>query len=160
MMSWNQDPEAQRWFDWPTEPLPDDQHELHCRGVIETWRAEWQAGRRAAFVVRAGGHPVGSVEVRRGGDGRGHISYLTHPDWRRRGYATRAVRLASRWAFAVGFEEVVVDVAAGNTASRRVAVAAGFTDSGERYRAETLSAFEPDKGATRTMVRYTLTRPG
>ncbi len=35
MMSWNEDRETQRWFDWPTEMPPNDQHEEHCLAVID-----------------------------------------------------------------------------------------------------------------------------
>lgn len=161
MMSWNQDTEAQRWFDWPTD-LPNDQHVVHCRNVIETWRTEWAAGRRAPFVVRdlGSGVAVGSVEVRSNDEGRWLVSYLTHPDWRRRGFATRAVRLAGAWAFStLLIEELHLEVAEDNIASRMVAAGVGFIDTGHRFASEPVVSFEPEIGVTRTMIRYALRQP-
>lgn len=162
MMSWNQDIEAQRWFDWSTDPPPNEQHEVHCRSVIETWRTEWPAGRRAPFVVRdlTSGVAVGNVEVRLNDEGKWLVSYLTHPAWRSRGFAKRALRLACRWAFStLAIEELHLEVAEDNIASRKVAAGVGFIDTGHRFESEPVVSFEPEIGMTRTMIRYALSQP-
>lgn len=64
------------------------------------------------------------------------VGYSTHPDARRRGVTTEAVRLAVRHAFVpledggLGRPRVTGYAAAGNVASRRVLEAAGFAPTG------------------------------
>ncbi len=81
-MSWNQDMEAQRWFDWPTEMPPHDQHEEHSCKVIEECRADRTAGHGAPFSVRgaAGGVAVGSVDLQPKHEGEWFVSCSTQSD--------------------------------------------------------------------------------
>ncbi len=162
MMAWDADAEAQRWFDWPTE-LPDPAaHEAHCIDVIAGWRTDSTAGRRAPFAIRrsARGETVGSVELRFDDD-MWYISYLTHPDWRGRGFATRAVRLVCEWAFTVlDIDGIGLVVAEDNGASRAVARHVGFVETGRRTTSPPVDNYQPDVGSTRTMVEYVLGRSG
>jgi RimJ/RimL family protein N-acetyltransferase len=68
----------------------------------------------------------------------GQIGYLVAPDARRRGVASGAVSLLSRWALGpLGLARVEIRVDVENDASQRVAEAAGFTREGVlRSRAE------------------------
>ncbi len=162
MMSWNQDPEAQRWFDWPIEMPDHDQHEEDCLAVIDGWRTDWAAGRRAPFVVHhvTSGEVIGSVELQLNDDREWCISYLIHPDWRGRDIATRAVRLACRWAFStLGANKIRLEAAEDNPASHAVARKAGFVDTGQRTKSQPLVNYSPEIGAIRTMIEYVLDRP-
>ncbi len=66
----------------------------------------------------------------------GEVGYWVHPDARRRGVATRAVRAVTRHALlgldegGLGLRRVLLRVAEGNTASEGVARAVGFTRVG------------------------------
>ena len=72
------------------------------------------------------------------------IGYWIHPDARRRGIATAAVRAAARHALlpasegGLGLRRVALRAVTGNVASLRVATAAGFTRTGTDRRAERL----------------------
>jgi RimJ/RimL family protein N-acetyltransferase len=58
--------------------------------------------------------------------GQANLAYGIYPAWRRRGIATRAVRLACEHALSVGASEVVIRVDPDNPASAAVARRAGF----------------------------------
>jgi RimJ/RimL family protein N-acetyltransferase len=68
----------------------------------------------------------------------GQVGYWVAPDARRRGVASRAVRLLSRWALrSLGLARVEIRADVENEASHRVAEACGFTREGVlRSRAE------------------------
>jgi RimJ/RimL family protein N-acetyltransferase len=69
----------------------------------------------------------GGVEIRVRADRRANVSYIVFPDARKRGLATRAVRLAARWAFSeLDIEGLVAIVDESNVASIGVALASGF----------------------------------
>jgi RimJ/RimL family protein N-acetyltransferase len=54
-----------------------------------------------------------------------------HPDFRGRGYTTRALRLVAEWAFAqAGFVRLELGAKLHNVASQRAAAAAGFEPDG------------------------------
>jgi RimJ/RimL family protein N-acetyltransferase len=130
--------------------------------VIEGWRLDWAAGRRAPFAVRhaASGDTVGSVELHLDDSDEWSISYLTHPAWRGRGIATRAVRLACGWAFAtLGTDRVLLSAAEDNAASRWLARNVGFVDTGQRTKSEPIVSFGPEAGVTRTIILHVLTDP-
>lgn len=160
MMSWNTDTEAQRRFDWPAEVPDTASHRAHCIDVLERWQSDWTAGRRAPFVIRRsiGGEAVGSVELRLD-EGKWHVSYLTHPAWRGRGIATRAVRLACDWAFsALDAADIRLVVAEDNEASRAVAGKVGFVETGERTESQPVVSFTPELGVRHSMIEYVLVR--
>lgn len=80
----------------------------------------------------------------RASPGQAEVGYWTHPDERGRGVTTEAVRLLVRHAFApgdaggLGLRRLLLRVADGNEASRRVARSAGFTLTGRQRSAERL----------------------
>jgi RimJ/RimL family protein N-acetyltransferase len=59
------------------------------------------------------------------------IGYSVLPEWRGRGYATRALRLISRWAFTeAGIARLTAGTHPDNKASQRVLERAGFRREG------------------------------
>ena len=71
---------------------------------------------------------------------RAEIGYWSHPAARGRGTTTEAVRLVTGHAETTGLvDSLLIRVAAGNSASRRVAVAAGYREVGTLLRAEPLA---------------------
>jgi RimJ/RimL family protein N-acetyltransferase len=88
---------------------------------------------------------LGGCELRRHDDGPFTVSYWTGAEHRRRGVATRALRLLLLYAEDEGVTDIACDVAVDNVASRRVAEAGGFSQP-------TLYT-DPD---ARAMVRLTL----
>ena len=89
-----EDEEHARRFGW----FPARSTEQTGRAAIERWQQQWHAGGQTrAFAAReaATRRLVGGCEIRLGEDGIAAMSYWTLPCHRRRGYATRAVRLAT-----------------------------------------------------------------
>jgi RimJ/RimL family protein N-acetyltransferase len=126
------DREHRRWFEFPGDFVPSLRH---SESVIRRWEEERAAGTRFAFAVRsAADHDLlGGCELRPLGDGTANLSYWTYPGHRRRGVASRAVKLACEVASAeFDFHIVQVIVDPENIASRRVAVRNAFKDMGER----------------------------
>jgi hypothetical protein len=77
--------------------------------------------------------------------------YGIAPQWRGRGLASRAVRLAARWALSLpGVTTVELRVGQDHTASQHVAVNAGFAMAG------TITQFVPGTGKTFEDLRYIL----
>jgi RimJ/RimL family protein N-acetyltransferase len=83
----------------------------------------------------------------------GALAYWVAPEARGHGVATTAVRLMSAHAFAAGLAEVHLWVRAGNTASARVALRAGFSRTPARDHALTI------KGEPWQAEYYALPRP-
>jgi RimJ/RimL family protein N-acetyltransferase len=93
----------------------------HARWAAETY-ASWAVTDPADVVL-------GQVGLRnlRLGDGTAEISYWVLPQGRRQGVARRALSAATQWAFQdVGLHRLTVMHAVVNTASCRVASAAGY----------------------------------
>lgn len=89
--------------------------------------SRWLAGERAGLVILVGGAFAGTLGVFNTRLGRqAMIGYSVRPEFRGRGVATRAVRLACAWAFASGFQRLVAGTAPDNVASQRVLGKAGF----------------------------------
>lgn len=117
------DPAWARWFG----PGAD------AAGHIQRARESWLDGTAAWFTVfRAGDERyVGEVGLRMEDRGRANLEYWLGAHARGQGLAVRAVRLAVGWAFAtldVGRLQIWTEPE--NTASQRVAEAAGFTREG------------------------------
>ncbi|MGH8960939.1 MAG: GNAT family N-acetyltransferase [Jatrophihabitantaceae bacterium] len=97
---------------------------------------DWLVGGVAPFTIvdDESGRAAGSLRVRLAGPpGVGGLGYVVHPDFRGRGYTTRALRLLVPWAFGPGgFARLELGAKAGNVASQRVAEAAGFESDGVR----------------------------
>lgn len=128
--------------------------------LVKDWLDCWD-GRRShdgatfTFVVTVPGEPrfIGVVGVAEHDDGAFKLSYGTAPDWRGRGLASRATRLASQWvARQPSVRTVEVLIEQGERASERVAVNAGFV------LAEAMNRSDPGAGAT-VQLRYIMDRP-
>jgi RimJ/RimL family protein N-acetyltransferase len=85
-------------------------------------------GLECAVVERAGGRIVGSAALRLGGEPE--IGYWIAPEAQGRGYATETTTALTEWAFGVGLPRVLLFCEVTNTASARVALAAGFRFEG------------------------------
>jgi RimJ/RimL family protein N-acetyltransferase/8-oxo-dGTP pyrophosphatase MutT (NUDIX family) len=87
--------------------------------------------RHLRFLVESRGAAVGEVSLRMLEDRVGQLSWSTEPDQRRRGIATRAVRLLTRYALEQrGLARVQAYVEPGDTASLRVAGRSGLRREG------------------------------
>lgn len=104
------------------------------RAAVERWRAGWSDGRRiASFVVTHDDEVVGSVEVRTVDPGVGELSWTLYAGHRRRGHATRAVRLLVDYALApegLGLTRVRARIEPGNESSLRLATRVGLRREG------------------------------
>ncbi len=123
-----QDPEIQRWTTVPSAYTRDDavQH------VTVVARAAWaEGGAVFAVVETATGLLAGSIGAHGLRDGIAHVGYWAAPTARRRGLTGDALRTLTRWFLgAGGAARVELVVEPDNTASVRVAEAAGFTREG------------------------------
>jgi RimJ/RimL family protein N-acetyltransferase len=130
-----QDPEIQAWT-----MVPSPYQYEHARHFVqEAIPAGLAAGTDAVFGLYhatggqllgvAGLHEITGPEARHGA--RAEIGYWTAPDARGHGYTTEAVRAICRWALSeLGLQRIEWIAFAGNEASRRLAVRAGFTIEG------------------------------
>jgi RimJ/RimL family protein N-acetyltransferase len=84
-----------------------------------------------AVVAADSGELLGSIALRFPDEGRGELGYVIGAPVRRRGYATRAVRLYARWAFEeLGIERLELLVQTDNEASLALAERVGFRREG------------------------------
>jgi RimJ/RimL family protein N-acetyltransferase len=151
------DPETQRWL--PDLPRPytfedavaylESLPEANATGEGVYWAvADPDDDRLLAQIGLMGMRP---------GRRSAEIGYWSHPDARRSGVMTTAVRLVARHALlstedgGLGLSRVQLRVARGNEASARVAEKAGFTASGVDRQAERLR-----DGSVRDFLRYDL----
>ncbi|AKZ56093.1 Acetyltransferase [Streptomyces ambofaciens ATCC 23877] len=123
-----QDPDIQRWTTIPSPYLPE-----HARGFTEQMvPAGWANGSLFTFgLFLPTGDLAGMLGVTALSPGVGEIGFWGTREHRGRGYVTEATVAASRWAFtdrAIDRLEWRAEV--GNTASRAVALRAGFTLEG------------------------------
>jgi RimJ/RimL family protein N-acetyltransferase len=122
---------------------------------LDCWNGRSSGGATFTFVVTVPDEPrfIGVVGVADRDDGAFEMTYGTAPDWRGRGLASRATRLAAQWVArqpSVRTLEVLIDP--GQRASERVAVNAGFV------LAETMTRPGPGAGET-VQLRYIMDRP-
>jgi RimJ/RimL family protein N-acetyltransferase/ketosteroid isomerase-like protein len=107
-----------------------------CEALIADWLAGWQnaaSQHGPALAIQRPGQAVliGQVWLADRGDRIVELGYGVAPAHRRRGYASRAARLAPRWLLDSGHAEVVeLRIGQDNLASQRTATAAGFTPAG------------------------------
>src|SRR4051812_47674004 len=75
----------------------------HTRKGSSSGGSKSLASARVPWAVRNSGDDrlLGSVELRPRPDGGADASYATHPQYRGRGYAARALDLVCDWAFKV-----------------------------------------------------------
>ena len=125
-----QDPEIRRWI--PLIPVPYAEADAR-RFILLTLQA-WHDGTGYEFAIvdAATDRYIGSAGLHLGPNPRRHaVGYLIAPQARGHGYATRAVRLITRWGFEqLGIERLALWTLPGNTASQRVAEKAGFRFEG------------------------------
>jgi RimJ/RimL family protein N-acetyltransferase len=127
----SEDEEAVRWG-FTGEPATVAQVEAGtARAALD-----WLVGGPAQFAVVdvATGRVAGHLTLRRNGPPQvGGVGYSVHPDFRGRGYTTRALRLVVPWAFEhAGFARLELGAKTGNVASQRAAANAGFEPDGIR----------------------------
>lgn len=140
-----EDEELARRFGWyPATSTPET-----ARAAFDRWAEEWERdGSTRAFAVREAptGTLVGGFELRLRAERTGEISYWTGRTHRRRGFATRAVRLGCRFGFdQLGLARLAAYVEPDNVASRGVLEAAGFVEEGlARARELTAGGERPD----------------
>lgn len=122
------DAETARWFDVPSAPPSRDDH---AAWVADT-HDEWADSRsKATFLLEWQGQVAGSVDVRRVAEGVGSLSWVVYAPFRRRGLASRAVRLLVDFAFTeLGLRRVEAHVNPLNRASLHVALRAGLRREG------------------------------
>lgn len=128
-----EDEEQARRFGWWPRRSGEEQFRAMLREDEEAWRT---GGSRRKLAVRVGGDLVGGCEIRLGDAGSAEVSYWTFPACRGQGYATRAIGLLCRFAFAsLGVQKIEAHVEPDNAASRAAAATAGFEET-ERVDAE------------------------
>jgi RimJ/RimL family protein N-acetyltransferase len=146
-----QDPEIPRWTLVPSPYSEDD-----ARSFLATAAREREEGTRLSLAVVAAneGPLLGSIALRvNREDAIGEIGYWVAAPARRRGIATLAVALLSRWAFdALSLARMQVLTDPENRPSQRVAERAGFTREG------LLRSFREQKGKRKSFVVYSLLR--
>ena len=132
----NLDEDHRRWFDQP-DPDPDPAaRRAHGAEVVERWQRDWADAKSQSFALRDDpyGPAAGMAELQPRPQAAANISYAVMPPYRRRGYATRAVRLLSLAGLTrLGYARIELRCDAENVASRGVAEGASFTlESTER----------------------------
>src|SRR5665213_850091 len=130
-----QDPEIVRW----TASLPTPYAESDAQGWIERHSELWNSGTTAQFAIvdANDGAFIGNIYVIVAPYmlGRVALGYWIAEWGRARGFATRALVLASKWALDVlDPSELFVETLEGNVNSERVAEKAGYVFAG--YKAD------------------------
>jgi RimJ/RimL family protein N-acetyltransferase len=119
------DPEIPRWTLMP-DPLEREQAAEFVASAPELW----DRGDAASFAIVPSADPdrvIGALGLQTHSDDTARVGYWVAREVRGRHVATRALRLATVWAFdTVGLERLELDVIVGNDISCRVAEAAGF----------------------------------
>lgn len=135
--AYGQDPEIEEsgWLPIPV-PCPRDIAARTVQEFLRGWHGTGRFG--CTFVIATAVTPdlLGVVHLFTKGSTTGEIAYGVAPRHRRQGFATRAVRLVTTWAFAhLGLTRLEICVTARDVhglASRRVAENAGFVYEGVR----------------------------
>src|SRR4051812_31667635 len=85
-----QDAEMADRFEWAGPTTVDE-----VRRAVGRWVESWEVGteRNFAIIDRATGEMIGDCEIELRDDGFVNVMYAVFATWRRRGIATRAVRL-------------------------------------------------------------------
>lgn len=132
------DPRTRHWL----VSLPTDYDLADATDWWDSVRTRQAAGHQVTWGVADGDDTLLAQVSLAGLDGyapRAEIGYWTHPDARGRGVMTAAVRMITAWATQSGTaRNLLIRCAAGNRASRRVAVTAGYTEAGRWPDAEPL----------------------
>jgi RimJ/RimL family protein N-acetyltransferase len=123
------DPETQRWI--PVMPSPYTLAD--AQGFIGRSPEAWATGAAAIFAIADPRDDalLGSITVHRPRERRAMVGYWVAPWARRRGVATAALRLVSRWALReLGIVRLALYTLVGNEASGAVAERCGFVREG------------------------------
>jgi RimJ/RimL family protein N-acetyltransferase len=125
------DPEIAHWID----DIPAPYSRADARAYVAASQRGWKDGALWSFAVcdAETGDVLGSCGI--GWQDQPHavaeVGYWVRSEGRRRGIATRAVRLAAGWAFeACGVQRLQLRADVLNAASQRVAERAGFRREG------------------------------
>jgi ribosomal-protein-alanine N-acetyltransferase len=149
------DESIRRWTRVPSPYTERDAEEWFA--LTRTTRA---AGHQAAFAVVASddGRLLGSIDLRRNpaDPAIGELGYMVGPAARGRRVATRAVELATRWAFEdLGIERMEILIDPRNEPSLKVAEAAGYAREG------VLRGYRPSRNGGRLdLAMYARLRAG
>ncbi|MFD6420128.1 GNAT family N-acetyltransferase [Streptomyces sp. NPDC060194] len=124
-----QDPAIQRWTTVPAPYLRE-----HAEGFTGSYGPDgWRDDSAFTFSVldTASGALVAMTGVMRRGERSAELGFWTVAEHRGNGFMTEAARAVSRWALeSAGIERLEWRAEVGNTASRAVALKAGFTLEG------------------------------
>jgi RimJ/RimL family protein N-acetyltransferase len=142
---------------WRLDQVPQPYGEADARTYVAITRRGWKDGTHAAFAVTdaEAGDVLGSVGLHwlDPDEGVAEVGYWVRAEARGRGVATRATRLAARWALGTcGMKRVQLRADSGNVASLRVAEAAGFRREGVLRSVR----FNPRQGRRVDFVVYSL----
>ncbi len=143
-----QDPEIARWV-----PIPVPYGAEHARQFIARAERGWADGYQAALAIvgAADDAVLGAITLHCMSPRRWALGYWIAPWARRRGVATAAVRLLSRWAIReYDLVRLYLFTLDGNEASQRTALAAGFQLEG------TLRNYDDHRGEVRDAVFFSL----
>jgi RimJ/RimL family protein N-acetyltransferase len=145
-----QDPEIPRWT-----RVPSPYTEQEGREFLAAQARQRLAGEAVGLAVvdAGGGEILGAVGVMRIDPSKGtaEVGYWVARPARRRGVATRAVRLVSRWALAfLGLARLELLAEPDNLASQRVAERSGYAREG------LLRSYQEIKGRRRDYVLFSL----
>jgi RimJ/RimL family protein N-acetyltransferase len=121
---------------------------------IAAVRSMWREGLASPFAIIVDGEAVGGCGINwlERDQGVGDIGYWIRRDARGRGYVTRAVQLAARWAFECGCERLQLRADSENETSLRVAERAGFLREGVQRSAR----YNPRLGRRMNFVVFSL----
>jgi RimJ/RimL family protein N-acetyltransferase len=125
------DEEIARWLDLIPQPYGEGDAHAYLEQVASGWADGSSAG--FAIVDAESGEAVGSLGIRidEPDQGNAEVGYWLARGARGRGLASRALRLASRWALEeAGLERIQLRADARNEPSQRVAERAGFRREG------------------------------
>lgn len=143
-----QDREIARWV-----PIPVPYTEEHARRFIAAAAQGWADGSQATFAIvgQDDDAVLGAITLHCGWPRRWGVGYWIAPWARRRGVATAALRLLSRWAMReYDLVRLFLFTLDGNEASQRTALAAGFRLDG------TLRNYDDHRGEVRDAVFFSL----
>ena len=139
-------------------PLAEGTSLAECEWLVGDWLAGWRTGHSfhgpTLVITRVGQRqPVGQVGLAHRRGQTVELIYGVAPEYRRRGYATRATMLVARWLLDDGLaDEVELRIDSDNVASQRVAAAARFTPAG------TIVSHVPRTGESYEDLRFVLRR--
>jgi RimJ/RimL family protein N-acetyltransferase len=139
------DPEIVRW----TSQIPPDYTEDMALDWIRSTHLGWQDGSaELAITERATGSVVGAIGLFVRDAWIAELGYWAAPDYRGRGYTTRALLLMTKWGHSLGFQRLQLYTLPGNLASERVAEKASYEREG------TLRLYVDQRGTLRDAVMW------